>query len=141
MASSTGCGVVVNGTNCLKTWGTTAPSIGPSKDGKLAVSSPGFGRSSNPAVGSWAGWPGNGSPPTPRWGKPGLGGPDWAQPHGPRQGGDQAEPAGREGGGSIERSAGWGQCPRYQASGGNPGGHRSRASPAQPGEPPEPVPG
>src|ERR671914_2190971 len=111
MASSTGCGVVVSGTNCPKTWGTTAPSIGPSKDVKLVVSSKGFGPSFSAVAMSWAVWTGNGSLRTLLWVKPVWGGPDGPQPHGPGQGWDQAQSASRGRGRSLERNRGRSQRP------------------------------
>src|SRR5262249_5506685 len=77
---------------------------------------------------SWAGSTGRGRPRTACWARPGWGGPDRAQPHGPGEERYQEEPAGRAPGGPLGGGAWGGERPGREALGGDPRGDRRGAA-------------
>ena len=116
-ASFSACAAGANGTDCRKNWGTTAQSIAPFNGGWNWVSCAEYGEPWWNSAKSWAAWTGNGRRQTGPWARHVLGGSDWTQPNGSRQGWQQAEPACGRTGRPIVRDCPYGQSP---SSKGNP---------------------
>ena len=129
-ASSSGCALVVNGTNCRGAVVTTVPCIATASSAANAA----FWHTSGPLLvetcDELAGWTGGGRLPTPPWAKPACG-VIW-EVASPQTGGTSGETP--PGGGSRWRTARrghcWGQRPRYHALGRHACEHPRGAPPA-----------
>ena len=100
-----------------KELGTTAQSIAPFNGGWNWVSCAEYGEPWWNSAKSWAAWTGNGRRQTGPWARHVLGGSDWTQPNGSRQGWQQAEPACGRTGRPIEHCGCRSQRPRRHVVG------------------------